>query len=351
MTADSLRVDRLWRFALCLALVCPASSAAAQPPQPHEQVDVARLIVDARVVDDDGHAITGLDADDFDVRIGGQSVRVESAQWIGGAEPARGPLASTSLSGVVGTGPRGRLVVFVVQKSLQRDRLAGLLRILQDSGRLLETLTPHDRVAVLSFDSHLKIWLDFTDDLDRVRTVLTDEIMFSEPGPLEGGGGVSMMAGLSRDAGRSTYAMEDALARLGHALEPLPGAKSVILIGYGFGEMTVALGMVGSRANRGYDEARDALHAARVAVFSLDVTDVDYHTFEHGLETVSTETGGFFVRTRNRTRRAIAQVADALVGYYVLFTEVPEIEPGTHAIEVDLVGGPGTVFARTIYTN
>jgi VWFA-related protein len=351
MTADSLRVDRLWRFALCLALVCPASSAAAQPPQPHEQVDVARLIVDARVVDDDGHAITGLDADDFDVRIGGQSVRVESAQWIGGAEPARGPLASTSLSGVVGTGPRGRLVVFVVQKSLQRDRLAGLLRILQDSGRLLETLTPHDRVAVLSFDSHLKIWLDFTDDLDRVRTVLTDEIMFSEPGPLEGGGGVSMMAGLSRDAGRSTYAMEDALARLGHALEPLPGAKSVVLIGYGFGEMTVALGMVGSRANRGYDEARDALHAARVAIFSLDVTDVDYHTFEHGLETVSTETGGFFVRTRNRTRRAIAQVADALVGYYVLFTEVPEIEPGTHAIEVDLVGGQGTVFARTIYTN
>ena len=351
MTADSLRGDRSWRFALCLAFVCPASSAAAQPPQPHEQVDVARLIVDARVVDDDGHAITGLDADDFDVRIGGRSVRVESAQWIGGAEPARGPLASTSLGGVVGTGPRGRLVVFVVQKSLQRDRLAGLLRILQDSGRLLEALTPHDRVAVLSFDSHLKIWLDFTDDLDRVRTVLTDEIMFSEPGPLEGGGGVSMMAGLSRDAGRSTYAMEDALARLGHALEPLPGAKSVILIGYGFGEMTVALGMVGSRANPGYDEARDALLGARVAVFSLDVTDVDYHTFEHGLETVSTETGGFFVRTRNRTRRAIAQVADALVGHYVLFTEVPEVEPGTHAIEVDLVGGQGTVFARTMYTH
>ena len=117
------------------------------------------------------------------------------------------------------------------------------------------------------------------------------------------------------------------------------------------GEMTVALGMVGSRANPGYDEARDALHAARVAVFSLDVTDVDYHTFEHGLETVSTETGGFFVRTRNRARQAIAQVADALVGHYVLFTQVPEVEPGTHAIEVDLVGGQGTVFARTRYTN
>lgn len=351
MTADVLHAECLWTLALCVALVLLADPVSAQPPQRSEQVVVARLIVDARVVDDDGHAVKGLDADDFDVRIGGQPVRVESAQWIGGAEPAPGPLASTSLGGVVGTGPRGRLVVFVVQKSLQRDRLAGLLRILHDSGRLLEALTPDDRVAVLSFDSHLKIWLDFTDDLDRVRTVLTDEIMFSEPGPLEGGDGVSMTAGLSRDAGRSTYAMEDALARLGHALEPLPGAKSVILIGYGFGEMTVALGMVGSRANPGYDKARDALHSARAAVFSLDVTDVDYHTFEHGLETVSTETGGFFVRTRNRARRAIAQVADALVGHYVLFTQVPEIEPGTHAIEVDLVGGQGTVFARTTYVN
>ena len=133
MTADQLHTDRVWRLVLCVALVLPSDAAWAQPPQRSEQVDVSRLVVDARVVDDDGRAMTGLDADDFDVRIGGQPVQVESAQWIGRAEPAPGPLASTSLGGVVGTGPRGRLVVFVVQKSLQRDRLAGLLRILHDS--------------------------------------------------------------------------------------------------------------------------------------------------------------------------------------------------------------------------
>jgi hypothetical protein len=124
----------------------------------------------------------------------------------------------------------------------------------------------------------------------------------------------------------------------------------VVLIGYGFGEMTVTLDMAGSRQDRRYVEGRDALQAARAAVFSLDVTDVDYHSFEHGLETVSAETGGLFVRTRNRVGRAVTQVADALVGHYVLFTEVPELAPGVHPVEVDLVGREGTVFARATYT-
>ena len=63
------------------------------------------------------------------------------------------------------------------------------------------------------------------------------------------------------------------------------------------------------------------------AICSLYVTDVDYHSFEHGLETVSSETCGFFVRTRNRVGRAVTALADALVG------------------------GEGTVFARTTYTH
>jgi len=339
-----------WGLTLAL-MVGWASGAAAQTPQPRESVEVTRLIVDARVVDDDGHAVAGLDANDFTVRIADRPVRVEFAQWIGGAEPHRPPLSSTRLGGVVDVEVRGRLLVVVVQKSLERDRLAGLLRVLQHSGRLLDVVTPHDRVAVLSFDSHLKLWLDFTDDLDRVRTVLGDEVMFREPGPLEPVDGVSLVAGLSRDAGRATYTIEEALVRLGRALEPLPGAKSVVLIGYGFGEMTVTLGMVGSLQNRRHVQGRDALQAARAAVFSLDVTDVDYHSFEHGLETVSAETGGLFVRTRNRVGRAVTQVADALVGHYVLFTEVPELEPGVHPVEVDLADREGTVLARTTYSH
>jgi VWFA-related protein len=335
-------------------VLCGGVALATQQPQRTEQVNVARLIVDARVVDEAGQPILGLDAVDFDVRIDGQSVRVESAQWIGGELPESGRLPSAEIAGVVEPTDRGRLIVFVVQKSLQADRAIGLLRLLQDSERLLTRLTPEDRVAVLSFDSRLKVWLDFTDDVDRVRTILTDEVMFREPGPLAAARGPSLLSRITRDVARDTSSIEAALRLLGTALEPLPGSKSVVLIGHGFGELTVTLGIVGATLDKRYEEARAALHAARAAVFSLDVSDVDYHTFEHGLETVSYETGGLFVRTHLFARRAIDKVANALVGHYVLFTEQPAArneEPGTHQIHVELVGHEGTVLARSTYVD
>ena len=100
-----------------------------------------------------------------------------------------------------------------------------------------------------------------------------------------------------------------------------------------------------------YVEARDALHAARAAVFSLDITDADYHTFEVGLQTVATETGGFFVRTHLFSRRAMDRVANVLGGHYVLFVEKPDGEPGFHRIEVDLRNDDGSVFARNSYVD
>ena len=186
-----------------------------------------------------------LEPADFEVKIGGERVRVESVQWIGAEGPGSDPIPSTALAGVLEPEVRGRLIVVVVQKSLEPIRAIGLLRLLQDSGRLLARLTPDDRVAILSFDSHLKIWLDFTGDLDRVRTVLAEEVMFRKPVPIAPGRGLSLVSRLSQEVGRATYTIEDALRLLGQALEPLPGSKSVVLIGYGFGQLTVTLGMVG----------------------------------------------------------------------------------------------------------
>ena len=90
-------------------------------------------------------------------------------------------------------------------------------------------------------------------------------------------------------------------------------------------------------------------YAARAAVFSLDITHADYHTFEHGLQAVSAETGGFFARMYANPRRSVERVANALVGHYVLFTEKPAVEPGTHRIEVELVRRQGIVLARSTY--
>ena len=322
---------------------------AAQQPRLAERVDVVRVLVDARVVDDDGQPVLGLEPADFEVKIGGERVRVEFVQWIGAEAPGSDPIPSTALAGVLEPEVRGRLIVVLVQKSLEPVRAIGLLRLLQDSGRLFARLTPDDRVAILSFDSHLKIWLDFTGDLDHVRTVLAEDVMFRKPAPIEPSPGVSLLSRLTRDRGRKTYTIQEALRLLGNALEPLPGSKSVILIGYGFGDLTYTLGMFGSTLDREYEGALVALYAARATVFSLDITDADYHTFEFGLQAVAAETGGFFVRTHLHSQRALDQVADALIGHYVLSTEKPDLDPGTHRIELRLVRVKGTVFGRRIY--
>ena len=347
------------RAALLAALWCLAGGeAAAQPQLIVERVDVARVIIDVRVIDDDGRPIRGLEPDDFEVRIDDEPVRVESAFWVGGdteddagdGAAASGPVASREIAGFLEPADRGQLIVFVVQKSLVHSRALGLLRLLMHSDRLLARVAPADRVAVVSFDSHLKIWLDFTDDLDRVETVLAEEIMFGRPPVLEPRDGPSLLATLSQEEGRRTWEIQEALRQLGDALEPLPGAKSVVLIGYGFGDLRVVLGMVGSTLDDRYHEARAALEAARASVFALDVTQADYHTYEHGLQMVAEDTGGFFVRTYLRPpRRVIDRVVNAIAGRYVLFTERPDVEPGEHPIEVDVAGVDGTVLARSTY--
>jgi len=330
------------------------SPVGAQPPSQSpavERVDVSRVIIDVRVVDNDGMPIRGLRPADFDVRIGGKQVEVESAEWYGVAEPLDTPIASTSFTGVVEPEPNGQLIVFMVQKSMEGDRARGLLKLLQDSDRLLTQIAPDDRVAVVSFDSHLKIWQDFTDDIGRVEKVLTDDVMFGTPPSLEPQRGVSLLAELSQDAGRGTARFEDALQRLGWALETLPGSKSVVLVGYGFGDFTMSLGLVGARSNKRYEDASRALEAARATVFCIDITQADYHTFEHGLQTVADDTGGFYARTHLYARNAIDRVARVISGHYVLFTTRPNLDAGTHRIEVDLVERGATVLARRTYTN
>ena len=344
--------------ALAALLLLAAGESAAQPQPIVERVEVARVVIDVRVVDDDAQPILGLMPEDFEVRIDGEPVRVESAFWVGseeagaavvegvraaGATDSREPESSGSIEsespGSIESESRGRLIVFVVQKSLLHSRVYGLLRLLRYSEGLLAGVTPSDRVAVLSFDLHLQIWLDFTADLDRVRTVLAGEVRTGRPPALEPQGELSLVARLSQDDGREIADIQEALLRIGEALEPLPGSKSVVLIGYGFESDT-----------DGYAAAQAALQAARASVFTLDVTQADYHTLEHGLQAVSADTGGFFVRTYVKPPLwAIDLVTNAIAGHYVLFTERPDVEPGEYAIEVDVGDLDGTVLARSTY--
>jgi VWFA-related protein len=321
--------------------VAGARAWRQQIPRIEERVVVSRLLVDARVLDAHGGALAGLTAADFRATLDGRPARVESATWIGASADGTRPLDATELPWAPPE-PPGRLIVFLFQKDLEPSRIVGLMRMLIQTQDLLGSFGPDDRVAVLSFDSHLKIWLDFTADRDAIRRVLADGILFQAPPAVEPGPYPSLARYLTPERARRAYEMEDALALVGEALVRLPGAKSVIVVGHGFGRLN------GGRLDfdERYGQARRDLQRARASVFCLDTTEADSHTLEAGLMMVADDTGGFFERTHLFPAAALTRLSGALAGHYVLFLEVPDVlAPRAHRVEITLANRPGRVLA------
>lgn len=343
----------------CLVLAVGALAAlgvhapATRQQKPFvEHVEVTRVLIDARVLDAAGRAIPGLGPSDFVVRIGGRPARVESAEWVetaGTAAAARAwPAMLDRGADVAGADATpGRLVVFLVQRDLERLRIAGLMRLGQMVDAMMQPLTEGDRIAVLSFDTRLRYWTDFTNDVARVRTLLSRDVIAGSPRPINASADVSLLSRLPLDAAARVNAIESALLRLAEALEPLPGAKSLILLGYGFGRFDFRSGSV--TLMDGFAEASAALQRARVTVSSLNVTQANYNSLQAGLETVAGDTGGVYASTYEFPESALARVSELLAGYYVLFVEKPELRSGPHRIDVRLAGRRGTVMSRRSY--
>lgn len=331
------------------ALTLAAALLGGQPPAPPltDRVEVVRVLIDARALDGSHRPITGLTAADFRVRIGGRPARVESAEWIGATPPGDPRRSTPAAPPPDHASGDGRLIVFLVQKSLQHGRIGGLMRTLFDSEPFFRTFTPHDRIAVLSFDSHLRMFLDFTDDPERVRQVLRHDLLLERPPATVASGSPSLKARLPPERGRAFSSVEQALGGLADALRPMPGAKTVIVIGHGFGRASFSRDLsVATVALDDYERIRHALQEARATVFCLDVTEADYHTLEYGLQTVAADTGGFFERMFHFPALSFARLSAALAGHYVLFVERPELRPGTHEIDVALTRRKGRVLAR-----
>ena len=335
------RPHTVCRFCLAACLL-PALAYAQAQPVFSERVEVSSVLIDARVVDDGGKPVLGLDVDDFLVKIGGQTTQVQSVGWVPGTVEAPTEVVLEPTASAMPVQPIDRLIVILIEKSLDQQRIRGLMRMLIELRAFVEQFTPDDRIAVLSFDTQLKVWLDFTNDLDDIRWALEHRILFERPGPVQEVSPPSLLAGLDPARARRAASIEKALGLVGQALEPLPGSKSVVLVGHGFGNLT----RMGVTMPREYRRTSEMLQQARVSVFCLDITEADYHSLEAGL---ADDTGGFFARTHIFAARPLARLAGALAGHYVLFVEIPELSRGTHRIEVNLTRAKGTVLARNAF--
>lgn len=304
-------------------------------------MSVERVRVDARVLHH-GRAVADLRPEDFRVRIDGGPAEVVSASWLsasGGSSPAAPETAPVER-------PPGRTVVFFAQKDLHPTRAPGLMQLLDHAARLVDRLGAGDRAAVVGFDTHLKLWQDFTSDPALLRRALVHDVLFEgEPARGASGGASSLTARLDARASRLAASPETALLLVGDALRAVAGSKTLVFLGHGLGELR------GPNLwyHADYGPARRALLEAGVTVFTLDVTDADRHTLEAGLWQVAEETGGFYARTHLFTGQAMSRLAEVLEGHYVIEVASPGGRRGRHELRVDVVGRPGEVFARSVY--
>jgi hypothetical protein len=303
-----------------------------------ETVTVELSSIDVRVIDDRGKAVPGLVAADFRLRLGRDELPIEAVEWVGELVPDPDDLAIAEppeLDEVPDdweetAPPAGRLVLFFVQANLDPQRNTTEMKVRGPVRSFVDGLPLSDRVAVVSFDSHLKLRLDFTEEREAIHEALDASWRTGPALRLDRSGSrrrrsrepgePSLAESLDRAAAERASTPERALELAARALVPLEGEKLVVFLGWGLGER----GLSGVVMPAGYDEALRALDAARASVFVLDVSDAASHSLEVGLRKVAHDTGGTYVKTSEFPALAAARIEEAISGHYLVYFNLPE---------------------------
>jgi VWFA-related protein len=327
--------------------------AVSAHAQLQESIDVVRILFHVRVTEFGGEPILGLDADDFNVTIGRKKVKVESVRWVDettGIVISADGVSTPGEDDVVIEEKRGRLVVIFVQTDFAREpsRVAGQLNFLKHAEAMIDAFAPEDRVAVFSFDSHLKFRSDFTDDKEKVKEQIRAALRTDIPPPPPIVPNPALASRLKPDEMRDAANSETALVLLGNALRHIEGPKTLLLLGWGLGVRSG--GTVQMRPQ--WKAARNALDASRTSIFALDTTVADYHDLQVGLIKAAEDTGGFYAKTHQFPQLAVERLQRTLSGHYELELRRPDqLERGTHAVIVTVKNRSALVLAPQSYTD
>ncbi len=158
------------------AALTPVS--AQQTPTPFgTTVDVTRILTEVRVVDDAGYPIADLGPEDFRVKISGNRAEVESVTWIPTTSEAAAMVATprdgVTPLGTLFTEPKPRLIVVLFQTDVALYRIKGVVRMAPQAAEFVRNLAQTDRVAFLTFESHLELRSDFTTEHEGLANMIT----------------------------------------------------------------------------------------------------------------------------------------------------------------------------------
>jgi tetratricopeptide (TPR) repeat protein len=332
---------------LLAAALCATPGAGEEPAtaqQFGETMTVVRYILEARVTDSAGRAVPGIPPEEFEVMLGKTRAHVESADWIGAAQTA------SQASGTTGTGSApaasegvekaapGRNIVFFVQTDFgrNRDRILGQMAFMANlADRVVGMLQPADRIAVVSFDSHLKLRSDFTTDRDAALEAIRRAIMIDEPAaPAAPASGSSLFAAIDREAAKKVATSEGAFLQVAQALRRVEGERLMFLAGWGFGDMIWGPGGTSSIVlPRAWSDAVGLLHRDHVPVITIGTGSGELTL---GIAMTARATGGLHTSAIGPfPEQTLVRIEGALAGYYELVLRMDSpLAPGEYPVDI-----------------
>ncbi len=326
-----------------LAFVIASVQSTAQAPRAGETMVVERLIVDAHITFPDGEPIPNLTKDDLEVKIDGRQAEIDGVDWFPETGTFVDPETGARMTAVEDSA-QGRLLVFFFQTSFERSRIGGLVRMAEHAQNFLDTLTENDMVAVVQFDSQLKIIEDFSNDHTRLREAIQQCLKAEDYFWRYDGRWPSISRHVTVELAQKAAGPERALRYVAEGLQRMDGIKSIVVFGWGLG----AYGGHGTMTYPEFEQTQLAIETARAAIFSLDISDADWHTLETGMRKMSRETGGFYEKTHIFPTLAMEKLRRTLSGRYeiVLFKPNKLKEGPSHDVQIK-VKGKGDVRVLT----
>jgi VWFA-related protein len=363
--------------------MAPPVRAQDAQRQPTFKARVELVTADVTVVDGDGRPATDLGLEDFTVRVDGAPRAIVSVQFVNLSTPAAPTAGPAPLYATNEGAGAGRLIALVVDEG--NIRAGGGRSALRSAARLLDTLTPADRVALFTIPGPSPR-IAFTADLDRVRSALGR--MNGRAPALEGnrftlsvaeavniarGDRMALQEAMSRecagavncenDVVADAQAIADQVSERGAAslnglaavfedLAAVEGPKAVIfvseglIVDRGFGDLA---NLASAAAT-----ARVTLYALRLGSDTFDtgrtgpVGSRDAQLLSEGLETlVGLARGASFTVTASGAG-IFERVAREISGYYLIgFEPGPADRDGkTHQIRIEVRRSGLTVRSR-----
>jgi len=281
----------------------------------NEELTVKRHILDVRVIDAMGRPVKGLGAENFVLSQQGTPIPIVSCEWVGSPHdkdmkaPGKYP---------------GQLIILFFQVQLDGHRVRGIQDKVKRAMSVLGRFHINDRIAVVSYDSHMRVRTDFTNNPEALargirKGLRRERSPYPKPASFP-----SLTAYLSYSDCKKARTPEKALTYLSNALTRFDDVKTLVYMSFDASDF--ARGNFKLRED--YPEAKKALIASRTTVIGMDFAPWDYNTLDLAIRQFSEDTGGFFVKTPNFVQMAGTKLHNSLSGYYILSHEsIPPIDP------------------------